>query len=189
MTLAEIMRLALRQLDEDPADISEFADLFRSYANLGYKILVSRFFKPKETYMLSTDEKGEAYIDNMDIDYIVSLRDDYGRDVVPYHVFADGTKIETARKNAELTAVCVVTYPAMQSDTEEPRIPEYAHHALVDYICYRYLLNGNAAKQSRAMAFYQQFEQTARTIKPQGSGSITRFKNLYVASDIRNVGW
>ena len=42
MTLAEIMRLALRQLDEDPADISDFSDLFRSYANIGYKIAVSR---------------------------------------------------------------------------------------------------------------------------------------------------
>ena len=53
MTLAEIMRLALRQLDEDPADISEFADLFRSYANLGYKLLV---FKIKEKREDKQDE-------------------------------------------------------------------------------------------------------------------------------------
>lgn len=188
MTLAEIMRLALRQLDEDPADISEFADLFRSYANLGYKLLVSRFLKPKETYVLRTDEKGTAYIEGMDIDHIVSLRDDYDRSVY-YRMSADGTKIETTLKDAVLSAVCVISYPAMQEDMEEPRIPEYAQHALVDYICYRHLMNGNAAKQNRAMLFYQSFEQTARTIMPQGSGSVSNFRNLYAATDIRNVGW
>ena len=51
------------------------------------------------------------------------------------------------------------------------------------------LLNGNAAKQSRAMLYYQSFEQTARMIKPQGSGSVTRMRNLYTSTDIRNVGW
>ena len=187
MTLAEIMRLALRQLDEDPADISEFADLFRSYANLGYKILVSRFFKPKETFVLRTDEKGAAYIEGMDIDHIVSLTDDNGRDVW-YRVSADGRSIETAKKDAEVTAVCVVSYPAMREDAEEPRVPEHAHHALVDYVCYRHLMNGNAAKQSRAMLYYQSFEQTARTIVPQGSG-VKNFRNLYTSTDIRNVGW
>lgn len=188
MTLAEIMRLALRQLDEDPADISEFADLFRQYANLGYKLLVSRYYRPKDTLMLRTDDEGTAYIEGMDIDYIASLRDSYDRDVY-FVLTGDGTQIKTSAKNADLTAVCVIEYPAMKSDMEEPRIPEYAHHALVDYICYRYLVNGNAAKQSRAMLYYQQFEQTARTIKPHGSGSVTNFRNLYRATDIRNVGW
>ena len=188
MTLAEIMRLALRQLDEDPADVSEFADLFRNYANLGYKLLVSRYYKPKDTVMLRTDDKGAAYIEGMDIDYIVSLRDSYDRDV-HYHISADGTQIETTQKNADLTAVCVIEFPPMREETESPRIPEYAHQALVDYICYRHLSNGNAAKQSRAMLYYQMFEQTARTIKPQGGGSVTRMRNLYTATDIRNVGW
>ena len=188
MTLAEIMRLALRQLDEDPADISEFADLFRSYANLGYRLLVSRYYKPKDTVVLRTDNKGEAYIEGMDIDYIVSLRDSYDRDVY-YTLSSDGTQIKTTKLEADLTAVCVIEFPPMCGDSEEPRIPEHAHHALVDYICYRHLLNGNAAKQSRAMLFYQSFEQTARTIKPQGSGSVTRMRNLYAATDIRNVGW
>lgn len=188
MTLAEIMRLALRQLDEDPADIGEFSDLFRSYANLGYKVAVSRFFKPKETYVLRTDDKGEAYIDGMDIDHIVSLKDDNDRDV-RYRLSSDGTKIKTTLRDAVLAAVCVVSYPPLEKDSDEPRFPEYAHHALVDYICYRYLMNGNAAKQSRAMLFYQTFEQTMRTVMPQGSGSVTQFRNLYTATDIRNAGW
>jgi hypothetical protein len=188
MKLAEIMRLALRQLDEDPADISEFADLFRSYANLGYKILVSRYLKPKETIYLHTDEKGSAYIEGYDIEHIVGLTDDRGN-AVPLRLSSDGAMIETTRKNSDISAVCVVSYPAMQEENEEPRIPEYAHHALVDYICYRHLLNGNAAKQSRAMLYYQSFEQTARTIMPQGGGSVTRMQNLYTSTDIRNVGW
>ena len=188
MTLAEIMRLALRQLDEDPADISEFADLFRNYANLGYKLLVSRYYKPKDTVTLLTDDKGMACIEGMDIDYIVSLCD--SRDCnIHFHISADGAWIETPRKNADLTAVCVIEFPPMREDTESPRIPEHAHQALVDYVCYRHLMNGNAAKQSRAMMYYQMFEQTARTIKPQGSGSVTRMRNLYTATDIRNVGW
>ena len=188
MTLAEIMRLALRQLDEDPADISEFVDLFRSYANLGYKILVSRFFKPRETLPLHTDEKGTAYLEGLEIDHIVSLTDGNGHEV-RYKLSEDGEKVETTAKDAEQTAVCVVTYPPMREDVEEPRIPEYAHHALVDYVCYRYLMNGNSAKQSRAMLFYQSFEQTARMIKPHGDGSVTNFRNLYTSTDIRNVGW
>lgn len=188
MTLAEIMRLALRQLDEDPADISEFADLFRSYANMGYKILVSRFLKPKEVMPLATDEKGEAYIEGVGIAHIVALRDDMGRSVWN-RMSEDGTRLITSAKNATLTATYAAEYPPLREDTEEPRIPEYAHHALVDYICYRHLLSGNAAKQSRAMVYYQAFEQTARTIMPQGSGSVTNFRNLYEATDIRNVRW
>lgn len=188
MTLAEIMRLALRQLDEDPADISEFADLFRNYANQGYKLLVSRYYKPKDTVRLLTDDRGVAYVEGMDIDYIVSLRDSYDRDVY-YTLSSDGTQIKTTRHNADLTAVCVIEFPLMRDDAESPRIPEYAHQALVDFVCYRHLMSGNAAKQSRAMLYYQMFEQTARTIKPQGSGSVTRMRNLYTATDIRNVGW
>ena len=187
MTLAEIMRLALRQLDEDPADISDFSDLFRSYANIGYKIAVSRFFKPKEVIRIRTDGKGETYIEGMNIDHVLSLTDENGNDAW-YRLSADGTTITTIMKDAEITATCAISYPPLEKDTDVPRFPEYAHHALVDYICYRYLLNGNAAKQNRAMMFYQQFEQTMRTVIPQGGGSVTQFRNLYAASDIRNVG-
>lgn len=186
MTLAEIMRLALRQLDEDPADIGDFSDLFRSYANLGYKIAVSRFYKPKETFVLHTDDTGSASIEDKPIEHIISLKDDAGRDV-RWRISPDGTKVETVLRDAQLTAVCIVSYPPMAADTDTPRFPEHAHHGLVDYICYRQLANGNAAKQSRAMLFYQSFEQTMRTIMPPGR--TYEFNNLYAATDIRNVGW
>ena len=136
--------------------------------------------------MLHTDDKGKAYIEDMGIEHIVSLKDDAGRDV-RYHISPDGMSVETVLRDAELTAVCIVSYPAMASDTDTPRIPEHAHHGLVDYICYRQLANGNAAKQSRAMLFYQSFEQTMRTITPPGR--TYEFNNLYAATDIRNVGW
>lgn len=45
MTLAQIMRFALLQLDEDPADIDEYADLFRMYANDGYTELIEQYAK------------------------------------------------------------------------------------------------------------------------------------------------
>ena len=183
MTLAEIMRLALRQLDEDPADIGEFADLFRVYANEGYRIAVSKHYRPREVMTLRTDEKGVAYIEGMDIVRVVSLKGEYGQTVY-WQLSHDGTMLETAVRDSEITAVCEVAYPALSSDMEEPRIPEYAHHALSDYICYRHLMSGNAAKQSRAMAFYQQFNRTMQEVSPQGAGSTTRFRNLYAATNI-----
>lgn len=188
MKLAEIMRLALRQLDEDPADISDFADLFRSYANIGYKLAVTQYYKPLDTLMLRTNDEGKAYIDGLGIVHIVSLTDDMDRNVF-YSLSPDGTVLKTGKKNAELVAVVNVDYPPLEADTDEPRIPEHAHHALVDYVCYRHLMSGNAAKQSRATAYLQQFMQAMQLIRPQGSGSVTCFKNLYAATDIRNVGW
>lgn len=187
MTLAEMMRLALRQLDEDPADISEFADLFRNYANEGYHIAVSKHYRPRDVIALHTDENGEAYIDGMDIVNIVDLKSEYGQTV--YHrITPDGAKIATAMRDAKLTAVCEVSYPRMENDMDEPRIPAYAHQGLVDYICYRHLMNGNAAKQSRAVAYYQQFNRAMQDIEPQGKGSATRFKNLYAVTGF-GKGW
>lgn len=181
MTLAEIMRLALRQLDEDPADIGDYEDLFKAYANEGYHIAVSQFYKPKETLHLLTDGSGRA---DMDIVRIVTLRDEDGRDV-GFAVSADGESIETGKTDTLLCAVCEVDYPPMERASDEPRIPEYAHHALVDYICYRHLLAGNAAKQNRAMRFYQIFMQAMQQMRPQSAGSVTRFGNLYTVSDAR----
>lgn len=187
MTLAEMMRLALRQLDEDPADISEFADLFRNYANEGYYIAVSKHYRPREVVTLRTDENGEAHIDSLNIVRIVSLKGEYGQTVY-FRPSLDGGKIETATRDTELTAVCEVAFPRMKSDMESPRIPEHAHQALVDYICYRHLMNGNAAKQSRAMAYYQQFSRAMLEIEPHAAGSTTNFRNLYSATSIRK-GW
>ena len=60
MTLSQIMALALRQLDEDAQDISEYDEAFRVYASIGYGIAVREFLKPMEWFSLTTDERGEA---------------------------------------------------------------------------------------------------------------------------------
>lgn len=187
MTLARIMTLALRQLDEDPADISDYDELFREYANIGYRIATERYYKPKDTIPLRTDDSGSACTDGMNIVKIVRLTDENGREIA-YDVSADGLSIMTGEKDAELKAVCEIAYPPLLSPDDEPCIPAYAHHALVDYICYRHLMNGNAAKQSRAMSYYQSFMQEMQAIRPQGSGSVTRFRNLYAVSDVRYTG-
>ena len=62
MTLANIMKLALRQLDEAAEDIAEYDELFRSYANMGYMIALRLFLRPRETFELTTDDQGRADI-------------------------------------------------------------------------------------------------------------------------------
>lgn len=184
MTLAQIMKLALCQLDEDIADIDDFAELFRHYANQGYEIAVRRYLQPKETFTLTTDENGRAYIDGLDIVRVIELKDESGCAVYA-DVSGDGTHLVTGRRNAKLTALCEISYPLMKDEAEEPRLPENAHMALVDYICYRHLMNGNMAKQSRAQAYQSSFYQTLSSIRPQGSGSTTRYKNLYAVTSAR----
>ena len=186
MTLAQIYRLALRQLGEDPADVSEYSDLFAVYANQGYKIAVEQYVKPKETMLLRTDDSGDAYIDGMDIVRVISLKDESGQEVYA-QMREDGTALHTQRRNADLTAVCVVSYPELEEDTDEPRLPKSAHAALADYICYKYLSTGNMAKQSRAQHFRSEFYTSMQAMKPQVSGGVTRMKNLYTVSDARWV--
>ena len=188
MTLAEIMRLALRQLDEDPADIAEYAELFRMWANQGYQIIQQQYFKPRETLTLRTNEKGYAHIAGMNIVHIISLRDKEGREV-RYARSADGQALETGVRDAALTAICEMQAMMLENDTDEPRFPEHAHSMLVDYICYKHLMRGNLAKQNRAQAFRTEFYQQAQQLKPQGGGSVTSMKGLYAASDIRYTRW
>ena len=184
MTLAQIYRLALRQLDEDPADIDDFKDLFVVYANQGYQIALRQYYKPKETIALRTDEKGEASIDGLDIVRIISFRDEHGYQI-PSEMSEDGTTIRTGRNRAKVTAVCVVTYLELENDSDVPNLPTEAHAAIADYICYKYLSNGNLAKQSRAQMFRTNFYAQMQTMYAHGSGSVTRMRNLYTASDIR----
>lgn len=186
MMLAQIMTLALRQLDEDIADINEYDDLFRVYANQGYQIALRQYYKPRETMTLNTDARGEACIEGLDIVRIVVLRDGHGREV-PFDLSGDGYGIRTMRRNEKLTALCEVTQRELEAATDEPRLPEYAHPALADYICYRHLSSGNLAKQSRAQFFQQRFYQQMQMIMPQGGGSVTHMKNLYAATSIRNT--
>lgn len=188
MTLAEIMRLALRQLDEDPADIAEYDELFRMWANQGYQIVLQNYFKPRETLEFSTDESGAVDISEGNIIHIVSLRDTHSMEV-PYAISEDGKTLQTNRHSVTLTAVCEVVYPPLKADTDVPEFPEHVHSMLVDYICYKYLLRGNAAKQNRAQAFQAEFYRQAQQLKSAGQGSVTHMKNLYLVSDARFTRW
>ena len=184
MTLANIMKLALRQLDEAAEDIAEYDELFRSYANMGYMIALRLFLKPRETFELTTDDQGRADISALPVMRVVDMRNAQGRPV-RFSISADGRAIGTEEKNAAVQALCEVEWPALEDDTDEPGLPQYAHPALADYICYRHLSSGNLAKQSRAEFFRQSFYQQMRTLIPQGAGSVTRMRNLYAVTDAR----
>lgn len=187
MRLAEIMQLALRQLDEDPADISEYDDLFRRYADEGYQIVMRDHYKPRETMQIATDKDGKADIDGMEIIRVVSLKTQDGRDVW-YNLSVDGRAIYTREKEKELSAVVEKECDMLLKNEDVPAFPEWAHSALADYICYRHLSAGNMAKQQRAQFYLNQFYQTVRRIRPQGMGSVTRFRNLYTVTDVRYRG-
>lgn len=188
MTLAQIMELALRQLDEDISDIADFDTLFRYYANEGYAIAQRKWYHPRDTIMLFTNENGCAALDGLGIVHILELHHGNGWKV-PYEVSSDGRTIRTRIKNETLTAMCEISYPVLTHATDTPMLPEHVHGALVDYICYRHLLNGNAAKQQRAQMYLLQFERAMRELPSQGAASVTHMRNLYEASDIRSRRW
>ena len=50
MTLSQIIAQALRQLDEDAEDVSEYEERFRVYANMGYDIAVREYLKPRRVF-------------------------------------------------------------------------------------------------------------------------------------------
>lgn len=51
MTLSQIIAQALRQLDEDAEDVSEYEERFRVYANMGYDIAVREYLKPEADFL------------------------------------------------------------------------------------------------------------------------------------------
>ena len=182
MTLSSIMKLALRQLDEAAEDISEFDEVFASYANMGYMIALRMFLKPRETFELDTDQRGRAEVRALCLSRIVEVRDREEREI-PFAISADGHTLLTQAKGQKITVLAEIDCPPLVKDTDEPMLPEYAQPALADYICYRHLSSGNLAKQSRAEFFRQSFYQQMRAMKPQGAGSVTRRKNLYAAME------
>lgn len=188
MTLAQIMELALRQLDEEITDIDEFETLFKHYANEGYTIAQRKWLHPRETIMLFTDDNGCASIDGLGITRLIELHHENGWKV-PYEVSPDGRKIRTRAKVQTLEALCEISFPVLKHAADEPKIPEYAHGALVDYICYRHLVNGSAGKQSRAQMYLLQFERAMREMSSESEGRVTQMTGLYEASDIRSVRW
>jgi hypothetical protein len=187
MTLATMMKLALRQLDEPTEDLSEYEELFRSYANMGYMIALRLFYKPRMVIDVVTDELGDADIGGLGIARVVNVRDGDGSETI-FAMDEDGITLHTGALYQCISVLGEIECPTMLRGTDEPMLPEYAQPALVDYICYRHLMNGNSAKQSRAMAYYQQFTRAMQEIEPQGKGSTTRFKNLYAVTGFRK-GW
>ena len=139
------------------------------------------FLRPRETFCLRSDEGGRADIRALPISRVIEVRDGQERSV-RFEMAADGGAILTGEKDEALKVLCEVEYPAMTADTEEPRLPEYAHPALADYICFRHLSSGNLAKQSRAKFFETSFYQQMRALTPQGAGSVTRLRHLYEAT-------
>lgn len=190
MTLAQIMTLALRQLDEDPADLSEYDELFRLYANEGHRIAVMEYLKPRQTLAMRTNERGHIPILGTGIARVVEVRqvtdDERVRMHVPFDLDATGAFIRTPHKDSEMLLVCEMQpMPLEDAEKDRPMIPEWAHGALVDYICYRHLANGNLAKQQRAQHYLQRFYDVMRRITPVAYQSVRREINLYSATDIR----
>lgn len=187
MRLAQIIKLALRQLDEDPADIADYEELFTSYANMGYAIAMKQYYKPRETMRTETDARGSVYIQGMGIERVIKVLSPWGSEA-GFTISDDGAQLQTGLPEMEVT---IVYEPEAQhlGMQDEPKFPGSAHHALADYICYRHLSSGNLAKQSRAEFFRSAFYQQMNTIRPQSAGSVTRMKNLYAATDIGNGRW
>ena len=195
MTLAQIMKLALRQLDEDVEDISEYDDLFRAYANEAYAIAVDQYVKPRQEIEMTSDEKGEIDLTlTPQVRRVVSLKKVIGSGLETRYMNVEallaehGRRLRTRARNSTFLAVCECEIPELIKETDEPQIPQKAHAALADYICYRHLANGNMAKQSRAQHYLQSFYQAMNRLRPDGFGSVTVFHNLYTATDIRNGG-
>lgn len=187
MTLGQILALALRQLDEDAEDVSEYESVFRVYANAAYRIAVVEFLKPREERHLFTDAQGVAPLGCTGIVRVVSLRKkgEGGEETVGFVLSEDGRRVCTTHSDAELTAMCEVEYPEMEAVSDKPRLPESVHGALADYICYRHLSDGGEEKQKQAQHYLRTFYQAMQRLRPDGFGSVTRFKNLYAVTDVR----
>lgn len=167
MTLSQIIAHALRQLDEDAEDVSEYEESFKVYANMGYDIAVREYLKPRRTFCVDVDEKGNAPVPGMLATRVVELRDEYGYDV-GYDLDPDGRGLHVWRDDLAgktLRAVCEVAFYPMEDGDDEPQIPEYAHAALADYICYRHLSSGNLASRAGRSS-----TRTAFTRRCSGSG-------------------
>lgn len=187
MTLSQIIAQALRQLDEDAEDVSEYEESFKVYANMGYDIAVREYLKPRRIFYTEVDEHRHAPVPGLLATRIVELRDENGWDV-SFDLDPDGRGFTVWRDDLEgktLRAVSEVAFFPMEDGRDEPLLPEYAHPALSDYICYRHLSSGNLAKQSRAQFYQNSFYQTMQRIRPQGMGSVTRFRHLYEVTDAR----
>lgn len=173
MTLSQIIAQALRQLDEDAEDVSEYEERFRVYANMGYDIAVREYLKPRRIFYTEVDEEGNAPVPGLTVVRVIELRDKNGFDV-GFDLDPCGALL--SRRWDDLTGrrcgrVCEVAFYPLEDGKDEPQLPEYAHAALADYICYRHLSSGNLAKQSRAQFYQTSFYQAMQRIRPEAWGA------------------
>jgi len=183
VTLSDIFNLAMQRLDEDKEDFPEYSDQFHNYVNMGYQIALREYYKPRKDFVFVTDDDGRVSLIDLGIIRIVSLRDGNFRPV-RYVLEEDGEFIRTGEKEKELHAVCEVECKMLVNMTDVPVLPEYVHDALVDYICYQHLSSGNLGKQAKAQFYRQNFYEKMRAIRPQGTGSVTAYKNLYESTGL-----
>lgn len=59
-------------------------------------------------------------------------------------------------------------YPRLAADTDEPKLPEWTHRALVDWGTWLVYRNGNPQKQQRGMAYRSAFEEVLSKISDEG---------------------
>ena len=187
MTLGQIMRTALLQLDEDPADMAQYAELFRRYANEGYREIVTRYWQPTESFHAMTGEQGGVRLEGYGIRRVRRVQRERDRSDVRFALSGDGRTLHTALPDEPVLLWCEMEPERLVRDTDEPAMPESAHGALCDYICYRHLMNGNLAKQSRAQAYRTMFYEIAGTLRSQGQDSVRQMRGLYEATDIRRA--
>lgn len=128
MTLSQLIAHALRQLDENAEDVSEYEESFKVYANMGYDIAVREYLKPRRIFYTDVDEEGNAPVPGMLATRVVELRDEYGYDV-GYDLDPDGRGLHVWRDDLTgktLRAVCEVAFYPMEDGSDEPQIPECA---------------------------------------------------------------
>ena len=75
MTLSQIIAQALRQLDEDAEDVSEYEESFKVYANMGYDIAVREYLKPRRIFYTDVDEAGNAPVPGLTVTRVIERRD------------------------------------------------------------------------------------------------------------------
>ena len=185
MTYAQIKQLALQQMDEDPADMAEYSEMLGLYINEGYQTALLDFLRPRETFTLPTNEDGEANIEGLGIYRIASVTDAEHGYSAWATLSAMGDKLHTTVLKGRVKVVALVSYPDLTEESDEPRLPAWAHNALADYACFRWLSNGNMAKQSKAQYYYGRYATAMQRIIPQAQGSVTGMTNLYTATDAR----
>ena len=183
MTVNQIMTDALLELDEDCSDLNEYRQKFQRYINDGYQIAVRDYLKPRRRETLRTDEKGMLSLAWMPVVRVIGVFDGDGREI-PFEISAEGTEVKTGVKNRNVHLLYQTEYKALVEDLDSPQLPDFAHSALVDYVCYRHLSSGSMAKQAKAQYYLRNFNDMLFRLTPEAHGSVRNFRNLYESTGI-----